>query len=173
MDIFRLFRRKPKADLGLTDNIALELLRAHLETHCNERVYLIQTRLWTSDSVVVNSARKYDLRTVKIEARPVAFVEPATHGLYDPDVLPRVEAHIMFRSDETSVYSWQFQVIELVVQRWGRRNLARRKGYAACEVPELMQLSKRLFEYRNGNEIKYQAPAQGVRAPRYMGAPTS
>ncbi len=163
-----LFSSKPKAAVAFTDGVAIELLKSYLDDHCGEKVFLMQMKLWTKTGVWPGNM---DVREIKIEARPVVLSEPGLAGFFDPETLPHVEVTMQFKSEETSVYLWQFRGLELNITNWGRRNV--RVVRSNWEAPKLKELAEKLFAYRNGNELKRQGTADSTRPPKFLGAPTS
>lgn len=137
MNIFNMFRRKPKADLGLTDCIALELVRDRLTTLYRVSVYLLKVRLYTSDCVVFGGKHDY-VRTIRIEARPAMPNEPAVNGQYDADTLPRLTALVSFAYRKDA--GWELWDVELSARRWGRYNHTEKSVF-----PQQQELAVRLF----------------------------
>ena len=160
--------KKPKSEHSFTDSVAVELLRAHLETKYSEKVFLAHTRIWTQQGEDM-----VDWRKVIIHARPIALSEAPRGGLYPPESLPEVQAEVMFNSGETSVYFWRFAWIGFQMDNWGHRSSDWRRQDAE-DLPELKRLAEGLLAYRNGNEIKRQSSASGIRpGPVLYNAPTS
>lgn len=169
----RLFgRSKPKADLSLTDSVALMVLLAHLSARAGEQVYLTDMRIWTN-KVVFADGDLSDLRQVTIEGRPATLSELPMRGLYDREHLPVVRATIEFISNEVSVYSWRLRSVTTIVKNW-KNPLDFLTMHYASDLPELSALAERLLKHRNGNEIKRQSlSGHGGRGPRFLNAPTS
>ena len=135
---------KPKADLSLTDSIALELLRAYLGHLNGCEVYLTQIRVRTGQEPIAEKG--VQARIVCIEAKTKS-AEPAV-GKAIPE---EIEAAVSFFLKDAQWKFTGFLIAPLIPigRRLGGRLVVGRRAHREYEIPDMNDFPeiKKLAEF--------------------------